>query len=117
MEKPPSIRSLLSKTVLRNRNGFARLAYPKRWTVRRAGDQPADGAAHPALRGNSKAHDPAGKMDPDAINRILRKYAAGIGLSCGYPAHFDAGDKLPPFRPAPGTCSPGDPCVRPCPYD
>ena len=39
------------------------------------------------LRGNAKAHDPAGKMDPDAIDRVLRKYAAGIGLSRGYSAH------------------------------
>ena len=39
------------------------------------------------LRGNAKAHDPAGKMDPDAIDRVLRKYAAGIGLGRGYSAH------------------------------
>jgi site-specific recombinase XerD len=39
------------------------------------------------LRGNAKAHDPAGRMDPDAIDRILRKYAAGIGLARGYSAH------------------------------
>lgn len=35
------------------------------------------------LRGNSKAHNPAGRMDPDAIDRILRKYVAGIGLARG----------------------------------
>ena len=39
------------------------------------------------LRGNAKAHDPAGKMDPDAIDRVLRNYAAGIGLARGYSAH------------------------------
>lgn len=39
------------------------------------------------LRGNAKAHDPAGRMDPDAIDRVLRKYAAGIGLERGYSAH------------------------------
>jgi len=39
------------------------------------------------LRGNAKAYDPAGRMDPDAIDRILRKYAAGIGLARGYSAH------------------------------
>ncbi len=39
------------------------------------------------LRGNAKAHDPAAKMDPDAIDRVLRKYAAGIGLARGYSAH------------------------------
>ena len=39
------------------------------------------------LRGNAKAHDPAGQMDPDAIDRVLRKYAAGIGLGRGYSAH------------------------------
>ncbi len=39
------------------------------------------------LRGNAKAHDAAGRMDPDAIDRVLRKYAAGIGLTRGYSAH------------------------------
>ena len=39
------------------------------------------------LRGNAKAHDPAGQMDPDAIDRVLRKYAAQIGLGRGYSAH------------------------------
>ncbi len=39
------------------------------------------------LRGNARAHDPAGRMDPDAIDRMLRKYAAGIGLERGYSAH------------------------------
>ncbi len=39
------------------------------------------------LRGNAKAHDPAGRMDPDAIDRLVRKYAAGIGLPRGYSAH------------------------------
>ena len=28
------------------------------------------------LRGNAKPHDPAGKLDPDAIDRMVRKYAA-----------------------------------------
>jgi integrase/recombinase XerD len=39
------------------------------------------------LRGNAKAHDPAGRMDPDAIDRVLRKYASQIGLGRGYSAH------------------------------
>jgi integrase/recombinase XerD len=39
------------------------------------------------LRGNAKPHDPAGRMDPDAINRVVRKYAASIGLARGYSAH------------------------------
>lgn len=39
------------------------------------------------LRGNAKAHDPAGQMDPDAIDRVLRKYAGQIGLGRGYSAH------------------------------
>jgi integrase/recombinase XerD len=39
------------------------------------------------MRGNAKTHDPAGRMDPDAIDRVLRKYAAGIGLARGYSAH------------------------------
>ena len=39
------------------------------------------------LRGNAKAHDPAGRMDPDTIDRMVRKHAAGIGLPRGYSAH------------------------------
>jgi site-specific recombinase XerD len=39
------------------------------------------------LRGNAKAHDPAGRMDPDGIDRIVRRYAAAIGLTRGYSAH------------------------------
>lgn len=39
------------------------------------------------LRGNAKAHDPAGRMDPDAIDRMVRKYVAIIGLARGYSAH------------------------------
>lgn len=46
-----------------------------------------DGPLFRPLRGNGKAHDPAGRMDPDAIDRILRKYAAAIGLARGYSAH------------------------------
>lgn len=39
------------------------------------------------LRGNGKPHDPAGRLDPDTIDRLVRKYAAGIGLPRGYSAH------------------------------
>lgn len=39
------------------------------------------------MRGNAKAHDPAGRLDPDTIDRLVRKYAAGIGLPRGYSAH------------------------------
>jgi integrase/recombinase XerD len=46
-----------------------------------------NGALFRPLRGNAKAHDVAGGMDPDAIDRVLRKYAAGIGLARGYSAH------------------------------
>ncbi len=39
------------------------------------------------LRGNAKPHDPAARLDPDAIDRMVRKYAAAIGLARGYSAH------------------------------
>ena len=39
------------------------------------------------LRGNARAHHPANRMDPDAIDRVLRKYTAQIGLGRGYSAH------------------------------
>ena len=46
-----------------------------------------DGPLFRPLRGNAKPHDAAGRMDPDAIDRLVRKYAAGIGLLRGYSAH------------------------------
>ena len=39
------------------------------------------------LRGNAKPHVPAGRLDPDAIDRMVQKYAAAIGLARGYSAH------------------------------
>ena len=39
------------------------------------------------VRGNAKPLDVAGCMDPDAIDRVVRKYAASIGLMRGYSAH------------------------------
>ena len=46
-----------------------------------------DGPLFRPLRGNAKAFNPASRMDPDAIDRVLRRYAAGIGLTRGYSAH------------------------------
>jgi integrase/recombinase XerD len=39
------------------------------------------------LRGNRKPLDPAGRMDPDAVDRVVRKWAGKIGLDRGYSAH------------------------------
>jgi len=39
------------------------------------------------VRGNARPLDPAGRMDPGAIDRMVRKYAAQIGLTRGYSAH------------------------------
>lgn len=39
------------------------------------------------LRGNARPLDSAGRMDPGAIDRVVRKYAAQIGLDRGYSAH------------------------------
>ena len=39
------------------------------------------------LRGNAKPHDLAGRLDPDAIDRMVRKYVAAIGMARGYSAH------------------------------
>ena len=46
-----------------------------------------DGPLFRPLRGNAKAHDPAGRLDPDAIDQLVRKYVAAIGLARGYSAH------------------------------
>jgi len=39
------------------------------------------------LRGNKKPFDPAGCLDPGTVDRLVRKYAAAIGLPRGYSAH------------------------------
>ena len=50
------------------------------------GDQ-ADAPLFRSLRNNGRAQRSAGRMDPDAIDRVLRKHAAAIGLARGYSAH------------------------------
>jgi site-specific recombinase XerD len=50
------------------------------------GDQ-LDAPLFRPLRGNAKPLDPAGRMDPDAIDRMVRKYVVQIGLARGYSAH------------------------------
>jgi integrase len=49
------------------------------------------------LCGNAKPHDPAGQLDPDAIDRMVRKYAAAIGLARGYSAHSMRATWAPPI--------------------
>jgi len=39
------------------------------------------------LRGNAKPYDLAGRLDPDTIDRVVRRYVARIGLPRGYSAH------------------------------
>ena len=46
-------------------------------------DQPGAPLFRP-VRGNARPLDLAGRMDPDAIDRVVRKYAAKIGLGRGY---------------------------------
>jgi integrase/recombinase XerD len=46
-----------------------------------------DGPLFRPLRGNGKPLDQTGRLDPDAIDRVVRKYAAKIGLARGYSAH------------------------------
>jgi integrase/recombinase XerD len=50
------------------------------------GDQP-DAPLFRPLRGNRKPLDTAGRMAPDAIDRMVRRYADKIGLARGYSAH------------------------------
>ncbi len=39
------------------------------------------------LRGNARPHDPAGRMVPNSIDLVVRKYSAAIWLDRGYSAH------------------------------
>ena len=55
------------------------------------GDQ-LDAPLFRPLRGNAKPLDVAGRMDPDAIDRMVRKYAAAIGLGARLLGALDARD-------------------------
>lgn len=50
-----------------------------------AGD--SDGPLFRPLRHNGKQGDGRRHMDPDAIDRVVRKYASALGLDRGYSAH------------------------------
>lgn len=50
-----------------------------------AGD--IEGPLFRPVRPNGKRSDARRRMDPDAIDRVVRKYAGGIGLDRGYSAH------------------------------
>jgi integrase/recombinase XerD len=46
-----------------------------------------DGPLFRPLRPNGKRREERRAMDPDAIDRVVRKFAAGLGLDRGYSAH------------------------------
>jgi len=46
-----------------------------------------DGPLFRPLKHNGKRHDERRRMDPDAIDRVVRKYAGELGLDRGYSAH------------------------------
>jgi integrase/recombinase XerD len=46
-----------------------------------------DGPRFRPLRTNGKRRDAGRAVDPDAIDRVVRKFAAGLGLDRGYSAH------------------------------
>jgi site-specific recombinase XerD len=46
-----------------------------------------DGPLFRPLRGNARAYDPAGRIVPNTVDLVVRKYAAAIGLTRGYSAH------------------------------
>jgi integrase/recombinase XerD len=46
-----------------------------------------DGPMFRPLSHNRKGQEPRRHMDPDAIDRVLRKHATAIGLARGYSAH------------------------------
>jgi integrase/recombinase XerD len=50
-----------------------------------------DGPLFRPLKHNAKRQDERRRMDPDAIDRVVRKYAAELGLDRGYSAHSKSG--------------------------
>jgi integrase/recombinase XerD len=67
------------------------------------------------LRPNGKRRDARRAMDPDAIDRVVRKFAAGLGLDRGYSAHsmratfitLENGAQLEDVQKAAGHRDPG----------
>jgi len=49
-----------------------------------------DGPLFRPLRHNGKRREERRGMDPDAIDRVVRKYAAALGLDRGYSGALDA---------------------------
>jgi integrase/recombinase XerD len=47
----------------------------------------SDGPMFRPLKHNGKRQEERRRMDPDAIDRVVRKYAGGLGLDRGYSAH------------------------------
>jgi integrase/recombinase XerD len=50
-------------------------------------DADFDGPVFRPLKHNGKRRDERRSMDPDAIDRVVRKYVAALGLDRGYSAH------------------------------
>jgi integrase len=50
-----------------------------------AGD--SEGAMFRPLKHNGKRQEKRRRMDPDAVDRVVRKHAAALGLDRGYSAH------------------------------
>jgi integrase/recombinase XerD len=50
-------------------------------------DDDADGPLFRPIRKNQLRHDPRRHFHPEAVDRILRKYASLLGLDSGYSAH------------------------------
>ena len=46
-----------------------------------------DGPLFRPLKHNGKRQDERRRMDPDAVDRVVRKYAGALGLDRGYSAH------------------------------
>ena len=47
----------------------------------------SDGPLFRPLKHNGKQREVRRRMDPDAIDRVVRKYAGALGLDRGYSAH------------------------------
>jgi integrase/recombinase XerD len=61
--------------------------YPKRSHRSRDEEQAETGPLFRPLKHNGKQREERRRMDPDAIDRVVRKYAGKRGLDRGYSAH------------------------------
>ena len=74
----------------------------------------SDGPLFRPLKHNDKQGEQRRAMDPDAIDRVVRKYAFTLGLDRGYSAHSMRATFITTAMPVPGSIAKSSPAGADC---